>query len=99
MATHPLPCFAPRRQELFKLDASRVSSRWCEYTFQFLRCCDRTSTTFGTLAAKQRMSIVLGQMMLECSSDLEFQRAKRGAPRGKASAYASLVSQHSPRTP
>ena len=38
-------------QELIRLDFSRLSSRFCEYVFQALRCADRNASTFSILRA------------------------------------------------
>lgn len=92
-ALDPKSCACPAAccltvQELFKLDFSRLSSRFCEYVFQALRCADRTASTFSILRACDLLRNTGAQLVLEATSGISFPASKRGLPRGKAAAYA-----------
>lgn len=75
-----------------KLDFSRISSRFSEYGFQFLRCADKTSSTFGFMSGEQHINIYISQLENESRSRLRFPDAKRGQPRGASRSYTPPVS-------
>ena len=76
---------------LIKFDASRISSRFAEYVFQFLRCADKTSCTFGMEHAETLIRNYISQMQLEVRSQLFIPDAKRGSKRGQAAVFKPEV--------
>jgi hypothetical protein len=75
----------------FELDYSRISSRFTEYVFQWLRCSDRTSSVFGCMEGEQLLNNLLAQLVLEFGTAVFFPDSKRGAPRGTARAHSPKV--------
>ena len=71
-------------QVYWELAFKCLSSCPSEYVFQFLRCADRTSSTFSCLSAEQLMTINLAQLHNSVTSELEQPASKRNLPRGQS---------------
>ena len=84
-------CHHFRTQCFIVVDMGRLSSRHAEYVFQALRCSDKTSSVFSTLSGEQAAKVHAAQLYNEVSSGMQLPDAKRGAPRGAASAYVPQV--------
>ena len=67
------------------LSAGRVSSRFSEYVFQFLRCSNKTSSKFSVLSGKHLLKLCMSTLRIEREAGWVFPPFKRGErERGKA---------------
>jgi hypothetical protein len=71
----------------FKFAYGRISSRFCEYAFQFLRCADHTSSTFSVMSGMQLVDIYLNTLVMELEGGLKIPESKRHNARGIDSVY------------
>ena len=85
-------CLPSRTLQVFiEPDFDQLSSKFAEFTFQALRCADRTSCTFSMLSAESQLRNHIAMLTSEVESGLEFPNAKRGAFRGKGAVYEVKV--------